>query len=169
MIFKINKRGVFSFFVLLFCISAVSVLFTEKFDIEHPIKNPLRYTDKEKCDNCSMSRNKWARTRYEFETSKGKIYTCSIHCVVVMSMRLKEEPKDVKVAEYLCPERMIDADKAFYVIDSTAPGTMTKRSKITFSTKEKAEKFAARYGGTVAMFEDALSETKKEVHIHKFQ
>jgi len=139
----------------------------EVFNIEHPIRNPLRYTDKERCDNCGMDRNKFARTRHEFQTSKGRFYTCSIHCVAVMSMKLKEEPRDVKVAEYLHPERMLDAGRAYYVIGSSAPGTMTQRSKIAFPTKEEAERFALTYGGTVASFQQALSEARGEIHRHR--
>lgn len=141
-----------------------SIASTEEFVIEHPIKAPQKYTDKKRCDNCGMDRNKWARTRHEFKTSKGEFYTCSIHCVSELSMKLKEAPRDVKVAEYLHPEKMLDAGMAFYVIGSKAPGTMTRKSKIAFPSKEEAEKFAARYGGTVAGFEIALSEARKEVH-----
>jgi len=139
-------------------------VFAEKPDIEHPIKNPPKYTDRERCDNCGMDRNKWARTRYEFQTSKGTFHTCAIHCVAVMSMKLKEEPKNVKVAEYLHPENMLDAEKAFFVVGSSAPGTMTQKSKIAFPSKDTAEKFAAKYGGTVTNFEGALSEAKMGVH-----
>ncbi len=165
-----NKRNAFKFFVFLFLCQLFlfkGIIFAENFNIEHPIKNPQKYTDKEKCDNCGMDRNKWARTRHEFQTSKGRSYTCSIHCVAVMSMKLKEEPKNVKVAEYLHPEKMLDADKTFYVIGSSAPGTMTQKSKIAFFSKEEAEKFAAKYGGAVSSFEGALSEAKKEIQGHK--
>jgi nitrous oxide reductase accessory protein NosL len=139
-------------------------VFAGKLDIEHPIKNPKKYTEKEKCDNCGMDRNKWARTRYEFQTSKGTFHTCSIHCVAVMGIKLKEEPKNVKVAEYLHPENMLDAEKASFVVGSSAPGTMTQKSKIAFPSKDKAEKFAAKYGGIVTNFEGALSEAKIDVH-----
>jgi len=164
-----NRRDVLKFFVslsLLQLFSSKGVVSAEKFNIEHPIKNLQKYTDKEKCDNCGMDRNKWARTRHEFQTSKGRFYTCSLHCVAVMSMKLKEEPKNVKVAEYLHPERMLDADKTFYVIGSTAPGTMTPKSKIAFSSKEEAEKFAEKYGGTVSNFEGTLNEAKMGVQGH---
>ncbi|MEW6738843.1 MAG: nitrous oxide reductase accessory protein NosL [Nitrospirota bacterium] len=161
-----NRRGIFVFFVLVFfCIPAVSVLSAEKLDIEHPFKSPKKYTEKEKCDNCGMNLNKFARTRYEFQTSKGTFHTCSIQCVAVMGMKLKEEPKNVKAAEYLHPEHMLDAEKAFFVVGSTAPGTMTTKSKIAFPSKKEAERFAAKYGGTVTNYEGALSEAKKGVYV----
>lgn len=135
--------------------------FGEELKIEHPFKNPKRYTDRAKCDNCGMDRNKWARTRHEFQTSKGKHYTCSIHCVSVISSRYKVEPKEVMVAEYLNPGNMLQAEKAFYVVGSSAPGTMTAKSKIAFASKEEAGKFSERYGGKISDFADALAEARK--------
>lgn len=149
--------------VLFFVTLLAGVAFAEKFDIEHPFENSQRYTDKEKCDNCRMNRNQWARTRHEFQTSKGTFHTCSIHCVADMGSKMKENPGKVKVAEYLHPEKMLEAEKAFYVIGSTAPGTMTTKSKLAFSSKEEAGKFAVKYGGRVSDFDGALSEAKKEL------
>jgi nitrous oxide reductase accessory protein NosL len=158
--------GLFVFVLLFHLVLLRGVMSVEKLEIEHPIKNPTKYTDREKCDNCGMDRNKWARTRYEFQNSKGSFYTCSIHCVAVMGIKIKEEVRNVKVAEYLRPEKMLDADRAFFVVGSTAPGTMTAKSKIAFSTKEEADKFAARYGGIVTNYEGALNEAKTGIHGH---
>lgn len=133
----------------------------EDLKIEHPFKNPHKYTDKVKCDNCGMDMNEWARTRHEFQTSKGRRYTCSIHCASVISSRYKEELKDVMVAEYLHPENMLQAEKGFYVIGSSAPGTMTAKSKIAFRSKEEAGKFSSQYGGKISDFKGALGEARK--------
>lgn len=137
-----------------------------KTDIEHPIKNPPEYTDKKRCDYCGMDRNKFARTRHEFQNSKGRFYTCSIHCVAVLSMKLKEEPVDVKVAEYFHPENMLEAKKAVYVIGSALPGTMTKKSKIACASEEEAERIIGKYGGAPHNLEEALAEAKKEIQSH---
>lgn len=134
----------------------------ERFTIEHPFQNPQKYTDHGRCDNCGMDRNKWARTRHEFKTAKGAFYTCSLACVAVMCLKLKEEPRDVKAADYLHPVKMLDADKAFYVMGSTAPGTMTSVSKIAFPDKKGAVAFAAQYGGRVVRFKDVLAAARKE-------
>ncbi len=134
----------------------------EQINIEHPFRNPQKFTDHERCDNCGMNRNAWARTRYEFTTSKGAFYTCSIACVVVMGMKLKEGPRNVRVADYLNPTRVLDAERAFFVVGSTAPGTMTAVSKIAFEEKQAAVAFAARYGGRVVGFKDALEAARLE-------
>lgn len=152
--------GTILFVVLLFFEQVNSA---ERLAMEHPFRNPQKYTDHERCNNCGMNRNKWARTRYEFNTAKDTFYTCSLACVAIMSMKLKEEPRDVKVADYLHPMQMLDADKAFYVMGSTAPGTMTKISKIAFSDKTGAVAFADQYGGRVVRFKDVLAAAREEV------
>lgn len=148
------------FFALTNFLVPVAGISAERLEIEHPIKSPQKYTDKEKCDNCGMDRNKWARTRHEFQDSKGTFHTCSINCVAALSIKTKTHPMGVKVAEYLKPENMLDAEKAFYVVGSTAPGTMSPISKAAFSAKEEAEKFSVKYGGTVMNFEGALNAAR---------
>lgn len=134
-----------------------------KFSVEHPIKNPPEYTDKKRCDNCGMDRNMWARTRHEFRSVKGKFHTCSIHCLVVLTMKLQIKAEKIMVAEYFHPENMIDGDNAVYVIGSAAPGTMTGNSKIAFAGRIEAETFAEEFGGRVAYISDALSEAKADL------
>ena len=125
--------------------------------VEHPFKTPQKYTTHLKCANCGMNRNMWARTRYVFKDSEGEHYTCSIHCLADMSARSGEVPKDVQVAVYLSPEKMIPADQAYYVVGSKAPGTMTMVSKPAFVTKADAEEFASQCGGKVVPFQQALA------------
>ncbi len=110
-----------------------------------------------------MDRNRFARTRYVFDTDKGRFYTCSIACLVILSMKMDLKPENIKVAEYLNPFNMIEADMAVYVIGSRAKGTMTRRSKITFSSKSQAERFIAKYGGRIATFKEALQEASEEI------
>ena len=149
------------FLVLLIFLQQVSG--SEPIAIEHPFHNPAKYTDHARCDNCGMDRNQYARTRYEFITAKGRSYTCSLACLAGLSLKLKMEPRDVKAADYLHPQKMLAADKAFYVIGSKAPGTMTGVSKIALSDKKGAVAFAAQYGGRVIRFKEALAAARKEL------
>ncbi len=130
---------------------------------KHPFRNPPSFTSHARCDNCGMDRNRFARTRYVFETEKGRFYTCSIACLVIFSMKKQVKPENVKVAEYLNPYSMIDAGKAVYVIGSKAKGTMTRRSKIAFSLRSEAERFVSVYGGYTATFREALNEARQEI------
>ncbi len=161
-----NRREVCKFLATLslgLIVSFRGSAFAKDLKIEHPIKDPPEYTKKKKCDNCGMDRNKWARTRHAFQNSKGKFYTCSIHCVAVLSIKLEKKPEHVKVAAYLHPENMIDVDNAYYVIASDAPGTMTRTSKLAFASMEEANTFTAQYGGKMIGFKEVLSEANKEV------
>jgi copper chaperone NosL len=131
--------------------------------IEHPLKNPKKYTEKGRCPNCGMMLNMWARTRHEFSNSDGTHATCSLRCLADMSNNSGEKPGSVQVALYLHPEKMVAADKAFYVIGSSAKGTMTMKSKIAFLTDKEAANFVAEYGGKVVDFSTALAAATKEL------
>lgn len=146
-----------------FCLGLVGSLVNANTQIMHPIKNPPKYTDKGLCPNCGMMLNMWARTRHSFANSEGKHETCSIRCIADMAMRTGEAPKDVQVAVYMNPEKMVSSDDATYVVGSSAKGTMTMKSKIAFASKEDAQKFAAENGGKVMNFAETFAIASKEL------
>lgn len=151
---------------VIFALALSSLLFAEAGkvpDVMHPIMNPKMYTEKGKCNNCGMDLNMWARTRYSFENSKGEGHSCSINCLADIAHRSGEKPNNVQVALYLEPEKMVPAEKTFYVIGSTAKGTMTMNSKIAFASEEEANKFAAEYSGKVAGFDTAMEQATAEL------
>ena len=135
--------------------------------LEHPFKNPKNYTDKGRCPNCGMMLNMWARTRHEFSNSEGAHTTCSIHCLADMSQNSGESPKNTKVALYLHPKKIVAADMAFYVIGSSAKGTMTMNSKVAFLTEEEANNYVQEHGGTVVDFTAALTAATKELALSR--
>lgn len=106
----------------------------------------------------------FARTRYEFMGSNTKrYYTCSLACVIILCRKLNIKARNIMVAEYLHPESMIPAEKAIYVIGSRARGTMTKVSKLAFSSRKEAEAFVREFGGRITSFEEAYQMAEKEV------
>ena len=109
----------------------------------------------------------WARTRHEFTNSEGEFSTCSIRCLADMAANSNEQPTHVKVAVYLQPEKMIAAEKTFYLIGSSANGTMTMKSKIAFESKEVAEEFAGKAGGKVVGFNGAMAMATKELSMSR--
>lgn len=135
----------------------------EESHIEHPFRDPPAYTDKVRCDNCGMDRNQWARTRYAFITDRGRHYTCSLHCLVVLGMKLNAEASDIRVADYLHPEKMVPTGTAVYLLGGDAPGTMTAKSKPALASREEAERLRTAYGGRITDFKEALSEAEKEI------
>ncbi len=131
--------------------------------VEHPIKKPKMYSKVKHCDNCGMMVNMWARTRHAFKHPEGDLTTCSIRCLADKQANSGKAATDVQVALYMEPEKMIPATDATYVIDSGAKGTMTMHSKIAFSRKKEAEKFRAKFGGTVIDYEGALKAATVEL------
>ena len=132
-------------------------------DIEHPIKNPKMYSETMICPNCGMMINMWARTRHSFHHPEGDFTTCSIRCLADKTVSSGADADDVRVALYIDPDRMIPAAEASYVVGSTAPGTMTMRSKIAFADSASAEEFASNYGAQVGDFQGALAAAEMEL------
>ena len=137
------KRFILILLVLLFAASVVTISAMEEKkpamtaaekipDIEHPMQSPKMYSETMKCPNCGMMINMWARTRHSFHHPEGDLTTCSIRCLADKSVSSGAEAENVQVAVYIDPDRMIPAESASYVIGSTAPGTMTMKSKIAF-------------------------------------
>ena len=73
------------------------------------------------------------------------------------------EPTKGQVAVYLDPDTMIPVEDAVYVIGSTAPGTMTMKSKIAFADKQAAQEFSSKYGGEIVDFQAAYAAAKAEL------
>ena len=103
--------------------------------VQHPFKPPNKEFSGQ-CPVCGMMRPMWARTWMTFRNSEGDFGVCSFHCL---------------------------ADKAFFVVGSKARGTMTMKSKLTFPSREAAEKFAKSCGGKVVGFAAALKMAKAGV------
>lgn len=117
----------------------------------------------EACPNCGMTLKEWAHTNHQFANSEGSFRTCSIHCVADMTLKSGAQPKDVKVALHLQPEKMIPAETAVYVIGSKDPGTMTQVSKLAFESRDAADKFVAEKEGKTGNFAEALAMATQEL------
>lgn len=172
---KLSSQSGSRVFKIFFCLVIMCFFFTgmtgsfaeAKSTIMHPIKNPSKYTDKGLCPNCGMMLNMWARTRYSFANSEGKYETCSIRCMADISMKADETPKNIMVALYTKPEKMVSAGDASYVVGSSAKGTMTMKSKIAFASKDEAQKFAGDNGGNVMDFSSTYAVASKELEMSR--
>ncbi len=139
--------------------SPISVLAADPCMVDHPLMPPRKELSGQ-CPNCGMARPMWARTWFTFENSEGKSQACSFHCFADVALKSGEDPKNVHVAHYLNPEKMIPAQQAFFVVGSKAKGTMTMKSKIALPSKAEAEKFAGSCGGEVVGFQKTLTMAK---------
>lgn len=60
-------------------------------------------------------------------------------------------------------QKLIDAQKAFYVINSKASTSFTKFSKIAFEKKEDAQEFIKKYKGNIRPFDFALYVATRDI------
>jgi nitrous oxide reductase accessory protein NosL len=113
-----------------------------------------------------MARAMWARTWKVFQLADRPQEACSFHCLVDRAVKSAADPQNVKTALFLEPRGMIPAEAAWYVVGSSAAGTMTPVSKAAFLTKAAALDFARVCGGAVrdyaATFQAARDTLVKE-------
>jgi len=156
---------------LFLCVSAIafmlsastpSCLAADPCGVQHPLDPPNKDFPGQ-CLNCGMGRPMWARTWVTFENSNGKSEACSFHCLADMAVKSGEEPKNVMVALYMDPAKMIPADDAAFVVGSKAKGTMSMTSKLAFSSSQEAQKFAESCGGKVMNFGETLAVAKESI------
>ena len=149
------KQGMLITVVLTCLLSLAGLVMAEQTDVQ---KSPS-------CKYCGMDRAKFAHSRmlvtYDDGTTLG---TCSIHCLATdLAVNIDKTPVSIEVGDYNSKE-LIDAEKAFWVIDGSKPGVMTKQAKWAFATKEAAEKFIKENGGTLATFDAAMKAAYESMY-----
>jgi hypothetical protein len=112
-----------------------------------------------------MDRGKFAQTRMLIDYDDGtKAATCSIHCAAVdLALQIDKSPKLISVADF-DGKKLIDAEKAFWVIGGKKPGVMTKNGKWAFETREAADRFQKENGGRLATFDEAMKASYEEMY-----
>ncbi len=117
------------------------------------------------CKYCGMDREKFAHSRMLVTYDDGtKLGTCSIHCLAVdLAQNIDKMPRLIEVGDYSSKE-LIDAEKAYWVIDGNKPGVMTNQAKWAFAKKEDAEKFIKENGGTLATFDEAMKAAYESMY-----
>ncbi len=106
------------------------------------------------CPKCGMTLPMFYRTNHAAKVNGKMEQFCSIHCLVE-EMKSGKKVTDVQVVDN-STLKFIPAEKAWYVVGSSKPATMSKVSKYAFGTKEAAEKFAKEYGGKVMPYAEVL-------------
>jgi copper chaperone NosL len=118
------------------------------------------------CKYCGMSREQFAHSRmlveYDDGTAEG---TCSLHCMAVeLALHIDKTPKAIWVGDFN-DKKLIDAEKASWIIGGNKMGVMTKRAKWAFERKEDAEKFKKENGGDSASFEQAIKVAYEDMYV----
>jgi len=114
-----------------------------------------------KCPYCGMDRKQWHHSRHLVHYADDLVdATCSIHCAALsLAINLDRGPKAIYAADYGAsaePKPMINVDEATYLIGSKQKGTMTKVSKLAFSSADAAKAMQAEEGGDLGDFGAAL-------------
>ncbi len=117
------------------------------------------------CPYCGMDRAKFAHSRmqvsYDDHSTMG---TCSVHCVAVdMVTFLDKTPISYDVGDYNT-KKLIDAEKAHWVIGGDKPGVMTRRAKWAFEKKSDSDQFIQAHGGEPATFEAVIEATFADMY-----
>lgn len=117
------------------------------------------------CKHCGMDREKFSHTRMHIEYDDGTaVGTCSLHCSAVdLALTIDKTPKVIWVADYQS-KKLIDAEKAVWVVGGSKPGVMTKRAKWAFENKPDADAFMKENGGTVVAFDEAVKNAYEDMY-----
>jgi nitrous oxide reductase accessory protein NosL len=115
------------------------------------------------CPHCGMDREKFASSRmlisYSDATSAG---TCSIHCAVTeLKANKVKTVKTVEIAD-LNSKKLVDAEKAVWVIGGSRKGVMTRTPKWAFAKQEDAASFIKKNGGRLATYKETLALAEKD-------
>jgi len=111
------------------------------------------------CSKCGMTLPMFYKTNHAAKVDGKMQQFCSMHCLVE-AMSSGAKVSDIKVVDNTTL-KFIPVDKAWYVVGSSKPATMSKVSKYAFGTKEAAQKFAKENGGKVMRFSEVLAMAKK--------
>ena len=117
------------------------------------------------CPFCGMSRAKFAHSRmyieYDDRTTAG---VCSLHCAAIdLILNIDKSPHRIWVGD-LNTKKLVDAEKAYWVIGGSKSGVMTRRAKWAFAERADAEKFLQTHGGKIAGFDQAIEAAYRDIH-----
>jgi hypothetical protein len=117
------------------------------------------------CRYCGMDRGKFAHSRILIEYDDGAVEgMCSIHCAAIdLAIHIDKNPKAIEVGDYLT-KKLVDGEKAFWVIGGNKMGVMTKRAKWVFEKKEDAEKFIKENGGKLSTFDEVMKAAYEDMY-----
>ncbi len=114
---------------------------------------------KEFCPVCGMTLPMFYRTNHAAKVGGQEHQYCSIHCMIEEAVKNGKEVVDPEVVDNTTL-KFIDANKAFYVVGSSKPATMSMVSKYAFGTKSAAEAFTKKFGGKIMRYTQVAKMVK---------
>lgn len=149
------KRGVQFALVVLLVVAATAALAQVAEDIQKHAN----------CPYCGMDRQKFAHSRMLVEYDDGSAFgACSLHCAAVdLALKLDKNPKAILVADYNT-KKLLDVEKAAWVMGGNKPGVMTKRAKWAFADPKDAQAYIKENQGQMASFDDVMKATYEDMY-----
>ncbi len=118
------------------------------------------------CRYCGMPKALYGHSWvviYHDDSSVGEF--CSLHCASIdMALNTDRTPRAILVGDYYS-KKLIDADRAYWVVGGTKMGVMTTRAKWAFERRQYAERFMAEYGGETATFDTAMKAAFEDMYL----
>jgi copper chaperone NosL len=117
------------------------------------------------CTYCGMDRAKYAHSRILIEYDDGTSFgACSLHCAAIdLANNIDKTPRLIFVGDYTS-KKLIEAEKAFWVIGGAKPGIMSSNAKWAFADRPAAEKFIKENGGELTTFETAIKAAYEDMY-----
>lgn len=115
------------------------------------------------CTHCGMDRKAYGYSRMLIQYKDGSsVGVCSLHCAVTeLNANREREAKAIMVADR-DTRKLIDADKAVWVLGGKKRAVMALRPKWAFRTQKAAQAFIDAYGGKITDWQEVLSEEREE-------
>ena len=115
-----------------------------------------------KCPYCGMDRTMWNHSRHLVHYDDNLVDgTCSLHCLAIsLALNLDRGPIPIYAADFGSDSKikpLINVDEVTYLAGSDLPGTMTKQSKMAFSSLEVAKAAEKNHGGELLDLDGALT------------
>lgn len=154
-----THRYLFAFFLILAGISFYMLLRSM------PVAADSDLLAHPSCPYCGMDRTKLSHSRVYIRYDDGTtIGTCSLHCAAIdLSLKIDITPRAVTVADYNT-KKLIDAEKAHWVIGGNKMGVMTKRAKWAFASEADAQNYITASGGQAADFAQSLKAAFEDMY-----
>ncbi len=117
------------------------------------------------CKYCGMDRRRYAYSRMLVEYHGGTaVGTCSIHCTALdLALNPDKMAKAILVGDFET-KKLIDAEKAIWVIGGDKTGVMSIRGKWAFDEKSRAEDFIRKHGGSLGTYDEAMKTTFEDMY-----
>ena len=113
------------------------------------------------CPYCGMNRRQFHHSRMLVQYADDlPDPTCSLHCAAIsLAINVDRGPKAIYVADFAAPgesKPLIEVEKATFLVGSSLPGVMTKRSKVAYGSEAAAKAAQAAHGGELMDFDKAV-------------